>query len=170
MQTPSSEKSVLRRSLLVQRRSLDEHARREAGDALVETLLPRVLAADRVAAFTPLPDEPPVAALLAARTDLLLPVLRPDGDLDWTAEGDRLGRDAVASCDLVLVPALAVDRTGVRLGRGGGAYDRALARVSGVTVAVLFDGEYVLSLPSEPHDVPVLAVATPSYGFRLVGR
>ncbi len=165
-----SDKPTLRRSLLAHRRSLDEHTRRAAGDALVAALLPRLLAADRVAAFVPLPDEPPIEALLAARSDVLLPVLLADGDLEWAAEGDRLGIEAVASCDLVLVPALAVDQAGVRLGRGGGSYDRALARVSGVTVAVLFDGEYVLSLPSEPHDVPVLAVATPSYGFRLVGR
>jgi len=161
-------KPQLRQIFLERRRSLDAEQRRRAGAALVDALLSRVLAADRVAAFRPLPDEPPVAALLAARPDVLLPVLLPDGDLDWTAGGDRLGCEAVASCDLVLVPALAVDRTGARLGRGGGSYDRALARVHGVTVAVLYDGEYVDSLPSEPHDVPVLAVATPTYGFALV--
>ena len=69
---------------------------------------------------------------------MLLPVLRPDGDLDWASyEGpDSLrpgprgltepaepprGPGAIASADLVLVPALAVDHSGLRLGRGGGS-------------------------------------------------
>jgi 5-formyltetrahydrofolate cyclo-ligase len=65
----------------------------------------------------------------------------------------------------VLVPALAVDRHGNRLGRGGGSYDRALARATGLTVAVLYDGELVDLLPVEPHDVPVNAVVTPRSGL-----
>ena len=75
-----------------------------------------------------------------------------------------LGRDAIAGCDLVLVPALLVDRSGTRLGKGGGCYDRALSRTTGLTVALLHDHELVDVLPAEPHDVRVDAVATPSLG------
>jgi 5-formyltetrahydrofolate cyclo-ligase len=69
------------------------------------------------------------------------------------------------------VPALQVDRDGNRLGRGGGSYDRALARATGLTVALLHDDELVAELPHEPHDVPVRAVATPTGGLvRLPSR
>jgi 5-formyltetrahydrofolate cyclo-ligase len=66
-----------------------------------------------------------------------------------------------------VVPAVAVDRQGTRLGRGGGSYDRALARVRpGVlVVAALYDGELVDRLPVQAHDRPVGAVVTPGGGF-----
>ena len=84
--------------------------------------------------------------LAAAGKRVILPVLLPDGDLDWAVyagddslaparlgllepTGPRLGVDAVATADVVLVPGLAVSTTGDRLGRGGGSYDRALGRV-----------------------------------------
>jgi 5-formyltetrahydrofolate cyclo-ligase len=114
----------------------------------------------------------------------LLPVLLPDLDLDWAVydgalvparfglrepSGPRLGPAAIGSAALVVVPAVAVDRRGVRLGRGGGSYDRALARVPAGTmiVAALYDGELVDALPADPHDVRVTAVATPSGLTRL---
>ena len=82
--------------------------------------------------------------------------------------GPRLGPAAIAAAELVVVPAVAVDGRGFRLGRGGGSYDRALARVGvGVpVVALLHDGELVDTVPAEPHDRPVTAVITPSLGFR----
>jgi 5-formyltetrahydrofolate cyclo-ligase len=77
------------------------------------------------------------------------------------------GPGTVARADVVLVPALAVDESGIRLGRGGGSFDRALARVSGQvpTIALLYDEELVGRLPSEPHDRAVRAVARPSHGI-----
>jgi 5-formyltetrahydrofolate cyclo-ligase len=111
---------------------------------------------------------------------VLVPVLRSDLDLDWTEYGDktrnaqdprswstpsgpRLGTDAIAGADVVLVPALAVDERGMRLGRGGGSYDRALARLpqGRPVLALLYDGEYPVAVPVEPHDRPVTAVVTP---------
>jgi 5-formyltetrahydrofolate cyclo-ligase len=73
------------------------------------------------------------------------------------------GPATVARADIVIVPALAVDAAGNRLGRGGGSYDRALARVGGQvpTIALLYDGELRPSVPAEPHDRPVRAVASP---------
>lgn len=145
-------------------------------------LTPLLDGAARVASYLAFGSEPRVSP----RPGWLLPVLLDDGDLDWAAYdgraapgrlglqepvGPRLGRDALAGCDLVLVPALLVDRHGHRLGRGGGYYDRALVRARGLMVALLHDGELVDDvLPTEPHDVPVDAVATPSAGLlRLRG-
>ena len=75
---------------------------------------------------------------------------------------------AIAAADAVVVPALAVDRFGIRLGRGGGYYDRALvhARADAVLVTVVFDDERVPELPREIHDRPVRAVVTPSGGWQ----
>jgi len=110
-----------------------------------------------------------------------VPVLEPDGDLDWAPYegpaslapagrgllepvGRRLGREAVATCDLLVVPGLAVDEHGMRLGRGGGSYDRALARVPvGTPVWVLLhDDELDRPVPTEAHDRPVTGAVTES--------
>jgi 5-formyltetrahydrofolate cyclo-ligase len=160
-------KQALRRTGIAFRRGRSRDAR------LVEQLEPLLLRATRIASYVPMSTEPG----LAPRPGWLLPVLLPDGDLDWALfdgplttaavqepTGPRLGVEAIASCDLVLVPALLVDRRGNRLGRGGGSYDRALVRATGLTVALLHDGELVEELPAEAHDVPVRAAATPSQG------
>jgi 5-formyltetrahydrofolate cyclo-ligase len=146
------------------------------------------------------PGGPDLPAVLAGRLPpgwrLLLPVLLDDLDLDWTpyrpagpgapepepgwgsappagsVPGPRVGVPAIAQASLVVVPAVAVDRRGVRLGRGGGSYDRALARVPAGTevVALLYDGELVDRVPSEQHDQRVRAVITPVRGLvRLPG-
>jgi 5-formyltetrahydrofolate cyclo-ligase len=153
---------------------------------------PAVAAPIVVAAYVPVGREPggpdlleALADALPARSRLLLPVLLDDGDLDWAAyegpaslrqgprglrepAGPRLGVDAIREAVLVLVPALAVDRAGLRLGRGGGSYDRALARVTAaLTVALLHDGEIVDSVPAEDHDRPVHATVTPRGGVTL---
>jgi 5-formyltetrahydrofolate cyclo-ligase len=127
-----------------------------------------------VAAYEPMRTEPGSVELLAGWHGLgisvLIPTLLPDNDLDWAhwhPDPDRprpaLGPAAIASAEAVFVPALAVARDGVRLGRGGGSYDRALARVGDVpVVALLFDGELVDGLPHDQWDRSVSAVATPS--------
>ncbi len=111
---------------------------------------------------------------------LLLPAMLPDRDLDWVTyegvlasgaqlrvlrepPGQRLGVDAIAEAELVFVPALAVDVTGARLGRGGGSYDRALTRVrAGVPIiALLYPDEVLPTVPTQPHDRPVTAALTP---------
>lgn len=176
-----TDKPSLRRALLSRRAALPAAESARAGQAAVDALLPG--ATGRVAAYLSVGGEPSTAALLAAlagHVEVLLPVLLPDGDLDWALAGagtapgphglleptgPRLGRDALADCTLVVVPALAVDRTGTRLGRGGGSYDRALARTGARTVALLHDGEAVDVLPVEPHDRPVHALVTPGGGL-----
>jgi 5-formyltetrahydrofolate cyclo-ligase len=187
-----SDKADARRHLLAARRALSAPvlARaaagvREAAAHLVRRLNPAV-----VAAYVPIGTEPggadlpaALAAALPPGGRLLLPLLRADLDLDWVewARGDPLrpagrglrepagpglGTSAVGVADVVFVPAVAVDRRGRRLGRGGGSYDRALARVSpgAVTVALLHDGELLAEVPAEPHDRPVRAAITPGAG------
>jgi 5-formyltetrahydrofolate cyclo-ligase len=78
--------------------------------------------------------------------------------------GRRLGPDAIARADVLVVPALAVDRAGRRLGQGGGSFDRALARArpDALVVALVHDDEVSSGpLPVEPHDRAVDVVVTP---------
>lgn len=182
----AADKPALRRAVLSRRAALGAEQRARAGAAALEALLPLVEEApgSTVAAYLAVGTEPATADLLAALADrgvrVLLPVLLPDRDLDWASAADgvqpgrhgllepagaRLGREAVADCWLVVVPALAVDRAGHRLGRGGGSYDRALPRTRGLVVALLHDGESVVELPAEPHDAPVDALVTPHRGL-----
>ncbi len=140
-----------------------------------------------IAAYVPLGSEPGSRelpdVLLGLGGHVLLPVLLPDGDLNWAEyngpdsvrragrllepTGRRLGVEAITLATAVVVPAIAVDRSGVRLGRGGGSYDRALARVRPEVpaIALLYDGELVDSLPTEPHDHRVSAVIMPGTGL-----
>ncbi|WP_433333413.1 5-formyltetrahydrofolate cyclo-ligase [Spirillospora sp. CA-294931] len=183
-------KRLLREELLVKRAAMDAEARSAASRSLRDALLsaPETQMAGTVAAYVSIGSEPDTRGLLFALWKrgayVLLPRLLPDGDLDWAsyegpdslAPGPRgllepteppRGPGAVASADVVLVPALAADRTGMRLGRGGGSYDRALARVGPaiLTAALLYDGELVDELPAEAHDQRVRAAATPSEGL-----
>jgi 5-formyltetrahydrofolate cyclo-ligase len=188
-------KTSVRARLLARRDALSATARDTAAAQVLGHLLTMLDALPRsvdgtllVAAYLPFGAEPGGPhlpdALRAAGATVLLPVLRADNDLDWArytqaadlAEGRRglrepagptLGVAAVREATLVIVPALAVDRRGVRLGRGGGSYDRALARVAqgGATVALLHDGELLDEVPTHPHDQRVRAVITPSAGW-----
>ncbi len=189
-------KSDLRARLLSARAQLSPQVREEGGrflrDALLE--LPEMGMAGTVAAYYSIGTEPDTRRLLYALwkrgTYVLLPLLQPDGELDWASyEGpDSLvpgprgllepgeparGVDAVARADVVLVPALAVDASGNRLGRGGGSFDRALARVGPLipVIALLYDHELLDAVPAEPHDRPVNATARPATGvIRLPAR
>lgn len=165
-------KSAVRATLLARRRSLAASTREDASDAVVREVLSLVrrLGARRVCAYTPFGTEPGGSALLPALRSMgvsvLLPVLLDSKDLAWSLDSSPLDVSAVASADLVLVPGLAVDRRGVRLGRGGGSYDRALARVtSAPAVVLLHDGEIVDSLPSSAHDRAVDGAITPGSGL-----
>ena len=183
-------KAALRKRLLAARAALPGDRRTEAGRLLRDAVLalPETQMAGTVAAYLSVGTEPGTRSLVYALWKrgayVLLPLLRPDNDLDWASyEGpDSLaaaprglleptepprGPGAVASADLVIVPALAVDRRGRRLGRGGGSYDRALARVGGAvpTVALLYDDELLDEVPAGPHDQPVRLVAQPAQGI-----
>ncbi|MEU7029767.1 5-formyltetrahydrofolate cyclo-ligase [Streptomyces sp. NPDC046275] len=184
-----TEKALLRRALLAARAALTIGEREEAAGALARAALdlPELAEAGTVAAYVSVGREPGTRALLDVLRErgvrVLLPVLLPDNDLDWAPYegperlakagrgllepvGDRLGPQAVCGADAVLLPGLAVDGRGMRLGRGGGSYDRVLARLvrSGADpalVVLLYANEVVARVPEEPHDHPVHAVVTP---------
>ena len=175
-----------RRSLL----EVSESARAIAGH-LMDT--PEVRRAATVAAYVSIGTEPGTGPLLDALAALgrrvILPVVLPDLDLDWAVydgqgalararrgllepTGERLGLEAVATADVVLTPGLAVDRTGMRLGQGGGCYDRALGRVpvGTFTCTLLYADELLDAVPADTHDRPVTAVVTPAGVSRLSRR
>jgi 5-formyltetrahydrofolate cyclo-ligase len=82
-------------------------------------------------------------------------------------EGELLGPAALEGCDLLFLPAVAVDHAGHRLGRGAGYYDRALADVRAPLCALVFTHELLPEIPHEPHDVPVQMAVTPDGLFRV---
>lgn len=182
-------KTALRDQVLAgrRRRPLGQGA---AGIAEVALAWPPVRRAGTVAAYVSVGHEPGtgllVDALRARGARVLLPVLLAGGDLDWAAydgslapatrgllepTGPLLGVEAVTGADVVLVPGLAVSASGDRLGRGGGSYDRALARVLGGTpvAVVLHEDEVGLPVPTEPHDRPVTHALTPAGVVALAG-
>jgi 5-formyltetrahydrofolate cyclo-ligase len=183
-------KAALRAQILDRRRARPLQEREAAAAALTRALLRGLAGVRAFAAYVPDDDEPGHGRIPAAFTQLrarvLLPVTPSDGrELAWAVDsgrlapgrhgvlepvGPRLGVTAVGTADVVVVPALAVARNGIRLGRGGGYYDRALqhARPDAVVVALLFDDEFVDELPTEPHDRPVTAVVTPSGGWETL--
>jgi 5-formyltetrahydrofolate cyclo-ligase len=184
---PVTAKTEFRQRLLSRRMARPAEQRDAAAAAVATALLRGLDGVGTLAAFVPDAIEPGAGRLPDGYTELgarvLLPVIPSEGRvLDWAwydgdleggrfglyqPTGPRLGPAAIAAADAVVVPALAVDRFGIRLGRGGGYYDRALAhaRPDAVLVTVVFDDERVDELPRELHDRPVTAVVTPSGGW-----
>jgi 5-formyltetrahydrofolate cyclo-ligase len=163
-----------------------------SGDGRSDTVGPLVMTA-----YIPSPGEPDVSAICSrvqqAGGRVLLPIPRAGRQLEWALDDGEHRRDpslpvlvpagpAVAAgavglleqaVQLVLVPALAVDGAGTRLGQGGGFYDRLLADLAGAPspegpqlriVAVVHDEELLPagSIPRESHDLPVGTVLTPT--------
>ena len=178
-------KLAVRDQLLAARKRMPVMVLGERARALADHVVAaaEVRRAATVAAYVSVHSEPGTGPLLEAlRLDgrrVILPLLQPDGDLSWATyagpeelrtarrgllepTGRDLGPDAVAAADVVLVPGLAVGRDGMRLGRGGGSYDRALGRVPvGTFVCVLLNSEELLdAVPTEDHDRRVTAAAT----------
>lgn len=185
-------KARCRAELLAARRAVPQAVRRAEAALLCGHLGDVVGDARTVCAYVPVGTEPGSVEMLERLRELcdavLLPLARTDADgehpvLGWAeyvpgelvaatlglrepARG-LLDPATLARADIVLVPALAIDRTGVRLGRGGGFYDRALALCAPGTplVAVVRDSEVLDSLPAESHDVPMTHALTPTRGM-----
>ena len=190
-------KDRLRSELLAARRAVPEAVRRTESEQLSAHLADIVGASDTVCAYLPVGTEPGSAEFLDELTgrcrSVLLPVVQtgPGGEhlaLRWgryqpnrlvagrfglrEPEGPWLAPSAIADATVVLVPALAVDRAGVRLGRGGGFYDRSLplCRPDARLVAVVRDCEVLDKLPTAPHDVRVTHALTPAGGLIALGE
>ncbi|WP_038573289.1 5-formyltetrahydrofolate cyclo-ligase [Corynebacterium doosanense] len=113
--------------------------------------------------------------------EVLLPISGERGELTWARyqgpeatapgrlgisepTGERLGTDALAECAVIFVPALGVTPGGVRMGKGGGYYDRTLSQLPDngpLTVVLLYDAEITDTIPTEAHDFGVAAAITP---------
>jgi len=134
-----------------------------------------------VASYHSYGDEPSTSAinaeLIRRGVQLLLPRLLPNNDLEWVLwdgnENSLAAHGRVQEphgfaftkldlIDVVILPALHIDRYGNRLGQGGGSYDRALQRIRGWSIALIHHGELTSEiLPVEVHDQRVNAAATP---------
>lgn len=190
-------KSDFRARVLRARRKVAPAVHEREAAALAAHLAGIAAPGTTVCAYVPIGSEPGSLALLdalsAGGARVLLPVARHDDDgvplpLQWG--GYRPGRlveapfglrepaapwspaEAVADAALVLVPALAVDRRGVRLGRGAGFYDRSLgaADPAALLVAVVRDEELVERVPAEAHDVRMTHALTPTCGLVPLGE
>ncbi|MCS6712621.1 5-formyltetrahydrofolate cyclo-ligase [Brachybacterium sp. EF45031] len=146
----------------------------------------------RVAAYRPTPTEADVMPLLedlrSQGIELIFPVSAGE-DLEWVLwdggefvpspgtgfgdepQGERLGRDALGTVDLVLAPAVAVDLTGSRIGHGAGFYDRAVGhRRPGTPVVAVVHPEELLppgEVPIDDGDAPIDGVLTAA-GYRAL--
>ncbi|GAA4861738.1 5-formyltetrahydrofolate cyclo-ligase [Kitasatospora terrestris] len=188
-----NDKAALRSRLLERRRALGPEERAAAAAALAGHAAGLAAPGAVVAAYVSVGGEPGTRPLLdelrGRGVRVLLPVLLPDNDLDWAEyagagelapaargllepTGPRLGPEAVCGAAAVLLPGLAVDGRGIRLGRGGGSYDRVLARLARagarpLLATLLYEHELVDRVPAEDHDLPVDAVVTPTGLRRL---
>lgn len=189
----AAEKRALRGRLRAAWRALSEAEREQAaeGAAAAVQQWDGWRRAATVAVFLHLPDELPTTPLIrasvAAGKRVAAPVSLPGGELRFHAfdpDALRAGRFGIAepdperspaipadALDLVVVPGLAFDAEGFRLGRGGGYYDRLLARLPSGTLTVgwTLPAFVVDRLPREPHDLPVGFLATPD-GVRPARR
>lgn len=184
-------KREVRARVLARRRARSAEERTTAAELIAAQVLGLVRheSADTVASYLSLPGEPGTGPLTDGLHRLgvrvLLPVLRADNDLDWgelthgeTRTGRRglseptgpaLGANAIQAAGLIVCPGICGTPDGHRLGRGGGSYDRTLARAlpGSVRCLLLYDDEVVDDVPTEPHDERVDVIATPSRLIRV---
>ena len=139
-----------------------------------------------IASYMSYGDEPDTnqlnQTLIAAGKTLLLPRISGENMdwVEWNGNQENLQKQKkileptgsifadVASIDVVVVPALRIDRSGYRLGQGGGYYDRALPQLSAWSIGLIHPDEISSEdLPREPWDCPLNAAATPDLVIRF---
>lgn len=137
-----------------------------------------------VASYQAYGDEPDTDSInhliIESGKKLLLPVLMPDKSLEfriWDGNPINLklngklrepvGEKFAGVIELMILPALAIDQHGNRLGQGGGSYDRTLENFQGVSIAIVNESEFIESMPTEDHDIGVNAVLTPTKLIRF---
>ena len=184
--SPAAAKAALRGQIRHVRRDRSDLERVHAAGSIAARALPLLADSSLIACYVSMPVEPGTAALidLLRQRDIRVVLPRVNGDvLDWVELTDAthfttsglgilepdgpVANDALAECNAFVLPALAVSREGIRLGQGGGFYDRTLeslpAKADGgpVRIALLFDDELVDSVPHESHDARVDQVVMP---------
>jgi len=181
-------KTDLRQKIRAQLEKICPAVRAVESIGLCERLEAQLQSAHSILFYAPLPDEldvwPLLEKFLAAGRICALPCFEPAAEnyfarrlenLDADIATGKFGvREPAANCaeiplakfDLVLVPGVAFDLAGNRLGRGLGFYDRLLEKTSGVKCGVGYDFQLLEKIPSEPHDAKVDFIFTPSRGLR----
>ncbi|MFD6197237.1 5-formyltetrahydrofolate cyclo-ligase [Mycobacteriaceae bacterium NPDC060252] len=177
----------MRQQIVQARRAMSRADREIQNDALTAHVATVASGLSVIAAYLPMGSEPGsvemLDTLIARGIQVLLPVARNDetgapaalawgqyrpGELVDAPFGLRepappvFGPATLADAELVLIPALAVDKRGNRLGRGAGFYDRSLgfAAPAIALVSPLYTGEILDDIPAGPHDVPVTHALT----------
>ncbi|GAC1411512.1 MAG: 5-formyltetrahydrofolate cyclo-ligase [Actinomycetota bacterium] len=172
-------KRLLRRATLAARGRMSEEARKDAAEAAARRVLdlPGMAAARVVLAFASFGHEvdtdPIVSALFARGVRVLMPYVEGDrlcaaaieslGDLAPGYKGIREPQAVSPEdphADVILVPGVAFDASGRRLGYGGGFYDGFLSESKGTRVGLCFDCQIVDLVPSEERDQPVNIVVS----------
>ena len=187
----SNSKSDLRRKIRESLGKISPAVRAVESIELCERLQAQIASAHTILFFAPLPDEldvwPVLELSLALGTNCALPFF----DAEKKSYGAKLlknlatdivigkfgVREPAAGCaeiplnqfDLVLVPGMAFDLSGNRLGRGKGFYDRILSEASGVKCGVGYDFQLLEKILAEPHDAKVNFIVTPSRCVRRKG-
>jgi 5-formyltetrahydrofolate cyclo-ligase len=185
-------KRAMRAELRERRQCMSQHARDAAAEGIhaqLDALVERV-GARSISCFLSIPTEPGTRQFVSDAVDrgirVLLPITREDGLLDWAVAepdgdiaeglfglpepvGDVLGPIAVNDVDLLIIPAAAVDRSGMRLGWGRGYFDKTIGSMEKCppVYAVVFDSEVVDEVPRDIHDQPVTGVVTPTQTLTL---
>ncbi|HLZ53577.1 MAG TPA: 5-formyltetrahydrofolate cyclo-ligase [Verrucomicrobiae bacterium] len=187
----NAQKSALRKQIRQTLQSISPAVRAVASLELCDRLEPQLQSARTILFFAPLPEEPDVwpllGKLLPTKKTCALPAFdsatqsysaRRIQNLTADVATGKFGiREPSAGCpeislgvlDLILVPGIAFDLRGHRLGRGRGFYDRLLAKGHGIKCGVAFDGQMVKELPAETHDVRMDFVATPTRLVKISG-
>jgi len=176
-------KSDLRAHIRARLEKISDAVRAVESIGLCERLKTQMPSARTILFFAPLPDEldvwPVLELSLALGVNCALPFFDTEKKTYGAKKVENLAADIVtgkfgvrepaASCaeiplnqfDLVLVPGMAFDLGGNRLGRGQGFYDRLLALASGIKCGVCHDFQLLEKIPSEPHDAKVDFILTP---------
>ncbi len=185
-------KRALRAELRERRQCLSESARDAAARGVTEQLdaLVARVGARSLSCFLSTTTEPGtrefVDRAVGRGIRVLLPVTRADGLLDWSVAtpdidiaegmyglpepvGELLGPIAVNSVDLLVIPAAAVDRSGMRLGWGRGFFDKTIGSMERCppVYAVVYDTEILDEVPRDLHDQRVTGVVTPTQTLTL---
>lgn len=174
------------------KKALRDHARRERSQKFIPANFnvilkaPEIMSADTVASYVSYGFEPSTSeineAFIKSGKTVVLPRIKGDvlEWVKWNGEPESLKNNQnilepigealvdLSGISAIVVPALHIDQSGYRLGQGGGYYDRALAKMDGWKIGLVYAGELSSeTLPHEPHDIPLDAAATPSIIVRF---